>query len=372
MRIFRSVDVEHGVAALVTVLAHLLLIYVLVGHRGAREAQSGDASPAMLAVLIDDPYQLPQVEQPIEANPQLLTPKVHWVRPAPEFQIDAVADEPAITATDFHLPLASSVAAEQQPVEATDLQFTPAAHTRAGGVGVTVLQRVVPMYPRLSVRLLEEGTTVVRVTVNDSGRVSDVHVLRTSGFRRLDESALHALRQWRFAPATNGPHTAPQSGEVSLRFGLYRYSLSQIEAAPIDPVSDEPVRGGERRTPTAGGAAALRQFIEKLLAEDPGGATACQNCSARFEKARFKAELFKWGGVKSIAFRGGAGDDGWHTYEVKPEYRGAAGNSKVEVRWDLYEVEQEHATSQWRIAVGRDATIWSAQATAAPWQGAGG
>ena len=39
------------------------------------------------------------------------------------------------------------------------------------------------------------------VYVQADGTVGDIHLHQSSGFDRLDDSALRAVRQWRFKPA---------------------------------------------------------------------------------------------------------------------------------------------------------------------------
>ena len=54
----------------------------------------------------------------------------------------------------------------------------------------------------------EEGTVLVRVLVTADGRAGEVELKRGSGYDRLDQAALRAVRKWRFVPATkNGEPT---------------------------------------------------------------------------------------------------------------------------------------------------------------------
>lgn len=48
----------------------------------------------------------------------------------------------------------------------------------------------------------EEGTVILRILVSAEGRAQQVEIKRSSGFDRLDQSALNAVRKWRFNPAT--------------------------------------------------------------------------------------------------------------------------------------------------------------------------
>jgi protein TonB len=57
-----------------------------------------------------------------------------------------------------------------------------------------------PHYPLASRRLREHGLVLVKLCVNGQGIVGEVGVSKSSGFQNLDQSALKALSQWRFAP----------------------------------------------------------------------------------------------------------------------------------------------------------------------------
>ena len=60
-----------------------------------------------------------------------------------------------------------------------------------------------PEYPPVSRRLGEQGTVVLEVLVDPSGRVIDVKVVQSSGFPRLDQAALDGVKaNYRFAPGT--------------------------------------------------------------------------------------------------------------------------------------------------------------------------
>ena len=56
----------------------------------------------------------------------------------------------------------------------------------------------------MSRRLGESGRTVVRVLVGANGSAKSVRLQRSSGYERLDQAALDAVRRWRFRPGTRG------------------------------------------------------------------------------------------------------------------------------------------------------------------------
>jgi protein TonB len=61
--------------------------------------------------------------------------------------------------------------------------------------------RTPPPYPELSRRLAETGKVVLRVELDQTGRVSTAQVITSSGHKRLDAAALAAVRTWRCQPA---------------------------------------------------------------------------------------------------------------------------------------------------------------------------
>ena len=76
--------------------------------------------------------------------------------------------------------------------------------SQAGGSGQTVdvstlavLKMITPDYPAFSRKRGEEGTVKIIVAV-ENGAVTAAEVEVSSGFARLDASAMRAVRQWRF------------------------------------------------------------------------------------------------------------------------------------------------------------------------------
>ena len=77
-----------------------------------------------------------------------------------------------------------------------------------------------PLYPETSRREKQEGLVVLEVIVNTEGRPDDVSVRTSSGFSPLDESAVTAVRGWRFRPAALGSLTVKSRVVVPVRFRL--------------------------------------------------------------------------------------------------------------------------------------------------------
>lgn len=63
------------------------------------------------------------------------------------------------------------------------------------------LKNPVPAYPGMSRRLREQGRVVLDVHVLADGSVGEVRLRHSSGYTRLDQAAIKAVRVWRYVPA---------------------------------------------------------------------------------------------------------------------------------------------------------------------------
>jgi protein TonB len=78
-----------------------------------------------------------------------------------------------------------------------------------------------PRYPLPDIREENEGNADVEVYVLPNGRVGDARIARSSGFERLDQSALdEAKRNWRLVPATRDGVPFAQWYKVRVTFKL--------------------------------------------------------------------------------------------------------------------------------------------------------
>ncbi|MDP9046252.1 MAG: TonB family protein, partial [Pseudomonadota bacterium] len=87
-------------------------------------------------------------------------------------------------------------------------------------VVVQYLEPPVPDYPSLSRRLGETGRVLVRVDIDAEGRTREVALLRSSGYPRLDEAALRAVRKARFRPHVEGGEPIAAWTTVPIVFAL--------------------------------------------------------------------------------------------------------------------------------------------------------
>jgi protein TonB len=96
----------------------------------------------------------------------------------------------------------------------------PAKPKRVGGELQTpaLIHRVEPEYPGVAVGGKVSGTVILEATVNESGAVTDVTVLRS--IKVLDQAAIKAVKQWRFQPLVLNGQPVPFILVVTVTFSL--------------------------------------------------------------------------------------------------------------------------------------------------------
>lgn len=87
--------------------------------------------------------------------------------------------------------------------------------------GVAYLNNPAPGYPSMSRRLGEEGRVLLRVLVAKDGKAESVELEQTSGFERLDQSAIDVVKKWSFIPAKKGKETISAYVLVPVKFTLH-------------------------------------------------------------------------------------------------------------------------------------------------------
>ena len=77
-------------------------------------------------------------------------------------------------------------------------------------------------YPAAAARQKQQGTCLLRITIDRKGNIADVQLLESSGHRALDEEAIDAVRKG----ATYGPLPRAFKHEELKIMAFFDYSLS--------------------------------------------------------------------------------------------------------------------------------------------------
>ena len=81
--------------------------------------------------------------------------------------------------------------------------------------------QVKPRYPESAKRAGAQGVTTLRVRVLETGRVSEVLVEQSAGFRDLDIAAMDAVKKWLFEPARRGKEAVSVWVLLPVKFELH-------------------------------------------------------------------------------------------------------------------------------------------------------
>jgi protein TonB len=81
-------------------------------------------------------------------------------------------------------------------------------------------QNAAPLYPLKARRLGYEGIVMLKVLIDENGRVDDLMVLESSGHRVLDRAALSAVKKWLFEPGTEGGVKKKMWVKIPIHFDL--------------------------------------------------------------------------------------------------------------------------------------------------------
>jgi periplasmic protein TonB len=155
------------------------------------------------------PQPRPEPPRPEQPKPEPAKPEV---RPEPvKIEAPATAVAPAPT------PVAPPAPPAPPPPPAPSVA-KPSARTEVSISASYAAANRKPEYPKMSLRLGEQGTVVLTVMVKSDGSAGDVEVKSTSGFTRLDRAAADAVKTWRFNPATIDGKAVDKSYEVPITF----------------------------------------------------------------------------------------------------------------------------------------------------------
>ncbi len=131
----------------------------------------------------------------------------------------APPDVPVAAPAAQQMPTSVAVA-PQQPAPVKEEAPPAPAPVVAARFDADYLQNPAPVFPPLSRKLREEGKVHLLVQVSAKGEAENVQLKQSSGFLRLDEAAMNAVRKWRFIPARRGTEAVASSVVVPLVFRL--------------------------------------------------------------------------------------------------------------------------------------------------------
>jgi len=122
----------------------------------------------------------------------------------------------ATEATDTPVKLEEAV----QKAEAVTVKTDAELVTEPPKFGAAYLNNPAPAYPPMSRRTGEQGRVLLKVLVSESGIAERVQLETGSGYEKLDQAAIEAVKKWIFIPAKRSNQPVSAYVLVPVKFSL--------------------------------------------------------------------------------------------------------------------------------------------------------
>lgn len=147
-------------------------------------------------------------------------------------QPDPTPPEPVTRGRLDPIPVPPEVPVDETPAERAPtgrtMERTPAGPGTAVPVPPVIVEPMIdpriglsePEYPVSSIRQQHEGTVWLSVEILPNGRVGQVRLDQSSGYAKLDESAMREARKWRMKPGMQDGVATAMWKRVPITFQL--------------------------------------------------------------------------------------------------------------------------------------------------------
>lgn len=184
------------------------VLFALLVHAGAIASilllkQTPPQAPEIFSVSLL-PMAPPAPEPPAPAPAPKPQPVVKKAKPKPTpLPKPAPVESKTAISQAQPAPAPTPVVKEEQVSTKASGTDTPAPVVAVAPVqyNAAYLNNPRPSYPSMSRRLGEQGKVMLEVQVQADGLPSRVSISKSSGYPRLDNAALDAVKHWKFVPA---------------------------------------------------------------------------------------------------------------------------------------------------------------------------
>lgn len=202
------IDAKRIAATSGAIAVHIAILMMLLMPPAVK---TSDTPEIITDVILDTPKRIPPIPLPPKPpKPEPIHQQLQPVRvPVPEPIVDPVDSTPS-------------------PVDvvAPPIPDSPPT-TFDGGAASPEFQQLAiangppPTYPKMAVARGIEGTVMLRIHVDASGKPMEVSVEHSSGSHILDEAALRFVKaHWSFVPAQSGGQAIDAWGLVPIQYVL--------------------------------------------------------------------------------------------------------------------------------------------------------
>lgn len=213
----QNLNWKRATSVLVVLVVHGAVLY---GLWSASLFSQPDPTTTVFVNLINPPVRQSPHSDFLKRVPpapvKLDKPPASEPRP-PEPSQQRVAEAPVVSPPEALAPLSPASTMIAVPAPTAPLPAEPINLTSELSVSCPV--RTAPTYPALARRMGEEGEVVLRVELSEDGQIASVRIATSSGFRRLDEAALAAIKNWRC-------HAAQREGQPVRAVAIQPFTFS--------------------------------------------------------------------------------------------------------------------------------------------------
>ncbi len=205
---------------------HAMVIVLLSQKIEVPKPLKKEAKPMMVTLIAPTaPPLMPVIEQPepvvktvVKVKPMIKplkkvaqdVPKIQAAEAEPEPIKQTIVVEPKIA----EQPTAAPVEKKHIEEKPSDEKIEPPRF------GVAYLNNPAPDYPTASRRHTEQGRVLLKVLVTANGEAENVQIEKSSGYDRLDNAAIEAVKKWQFIPAKKAGQTLSAFVLVPVKFSL--------------------------------------------------------------------------------------------------------------------------------------------------------
>jgi protein TonB len=206
----------------VSVIVHALLVRTQVARVEPARAELPQASTTEILLVEETPPPPLPEPTPVPTPEPTPPPPEPAPEPTPEEIVTAQEGPEMAEPTPEPTPIATPAPTPKPTAKPKPRPVIPKPAAAANAPKPVVIQNTPPSYPEIARRNGWEGCVLVRVEVSAVGCPLSTTIAKSSGYGVLDQSALRAVKSWRFQPrAVAGVPTAG-SVEVPVNFALNR------------------------------------------------------------------------------------------------------------------------------------------------------
>jgi len=209
------------------VMFHIAALWAM--HTGLLQRVVEVVVPVMAISQAEPPPPPPKLPEPVKPpEPPKLTPPpktpqpVLTPPPTPQPPAPSTPEPPAVLAAPtaaLTAPVVPAAAPAPPPPAPPPAPAAP-AKLEMPSSKADYLHNPPPDYPRMSKRLGEQGKVVLKVLIGTDGAPQKVELATSSGFERLDKSAMDAAMRWRYVPGKRGGVAEAMWYQVPIQFTL--------------------------------------------------------------------------------------------------------------------------------------------------------